>query len=35
MGMASIISDCIDGDVSTLARTSVTYMKWVCRQLIH
>ena len=27
-------SDCIGGDVSTLARISITYMTWVCRQLI-
>ena len=27
-------SDCIGGDVSALARISITYMTWVCRQLI-
>ena len=28
-------SDCISGDVSALARISITYMTWVCRQLIN
>ena len=27
-------SDCFGGDVFTLARNSIKYMTWVCRQLI-